>query len=80
MGATGVCFDNAVAESFFATRKADLRSELPPTATAGTVRDWVAQDIDEWSNDRRPHTANGGLSPTVAWNRFATTKSAVSPS
>ena len=44
MGATGVCWDNAVAEAFFATLKADLRSELGPMAAAATVHAWVAAD------------------------------------
>lgn len=78
MGATGVCFDNAVAEAFFATLKADLRSELPPTAAATTVHHWIAAYIEEWYNDRRPHTNNAGLPPTVAWNRLVTPKSGVS--
>lgn len=42
MGATGACFDHAVAESFFATLKADFGSELAPTRTAAQVQDWIA--------------------------------------
>lgn len=78
MGATGVCWDNAVAEAFFATLKADLGSELAPTTTAARLQDWVTAYITEWYNDRRPHTANGGLPPTVAWNRLVAPQSTVS--
>jgi len=70
MGATGVCWDNAVAESFFATLKADLGSELPLTTTAAQLRAWIAAYIEEWYNTRRPHTYNAGLPPTVAWDRL----------
>lgn len=80
MGATGVCYDNAVAESFFATLKADLGSELSPTTTATQMQDWIAAYIEEWYNDRRPHTTNAGLPPTAAWNRLVTRKAAVSDS
>jgi putative transposase len=77
MGATGVCWDNAVAEAFFATLKADLRSELGPMAAAATVHAWVARYIADWYNDRRPHTHNAGLPPTAAWDRLISPKSAV---
>ncbi len=78
MGATGVCFDNAVAESFFATLKADFGSEVSPTTPPAQVQDGIAAYLEEWYNERRPHTTNAGLPPTAAWNRLVTRQSAVS--
>jgi transposase InsO family protein len=79
LGATGVCYDNAVAESFFASLKADLHGELSPTATVPEVRGWLQQWIEDWYNTRRPHTANDGTPPAVAWDDLLTAHSAVSP-
>lgn len=77
MGATGVCYDNAVAEAFFAALKGDLRSELRPTTPAAEVQTWLAQWIDEWYNTQRPHSANHGLPPTTAWDRLVRAQSTV---
>jgi transposase InsO family protein len=68
MGRTGICYDNAAAESFFASLKADLRSELPVPASAAEIDAWVAGWIDDWYNPCRPHTANGGQPPLIAWD------------
>lgn len=78
MGATGVCFDNAVSESLFASIKGDLVSELPTTASAATVRAWLEDYLETWYNDRRPHTANEGLPPTAAWQQLVIAQSPVS--
>ena len=65
MGDTGVCWDNAVAESFFATLKGDLQGrELPSRHEA---RYWVIRYIESWYNRVRPHTNNRGLPPLTAW-------------
>lgn len=80
MGATGVCYDNAVAEAFFASLKADLRSELSPTASVEEVQAWLRQWIDDWYNTQRPHTATGGLPPTIAWDQMVAATSSGSPS
>lgn len=59
MGATGGCWDNAVAESFFATLKSDLVA-------------WVVRYIEGWYNRRRPHSWNHGTAPLIAWqHQFA---------
>lgn len=68
LGATGVCWDNAVAESFFATRKADL-TEVGRFATHRDARQWLVLWMEGWYNRRRPHTANNGLPPMTAWSR-----------
>lgn len=70
MGTTGVCWDNAVAESFFASLKADFRSEFQRTAPVAEVQVWLDHWIDDWYNERRPHTTNGGETPRTVWNRL----------
>lgn len=67
MGATGVCWDNAVAESFFATLKADLLVEEGTFASHQTARHWVIRYIEGWYNRRRPHSWNNGRPPLDAW-------------
>jgi putative transposase len=67
MSRTGNCWDNAVAESFFATLKTELVARVPwPTREAAT-RD-VAEFIDRWYNPRRRHAALGYRTP-VAYDR-----------
>jgi transposase InsO family protein len=79
MGATGVCWDNAVAESFFATFKSDLAAEVGTFATRQAAHTWVNRYIEGWYNRRRPHSWNDGLPPLLAWQQHAP-HSAVSPS
>jgi putative transposase len=62
MGSTGVCWDNAVAETFFATLKKELvyRSSWP------TRRDLISEIfeyIETFHNLRRRHSTLGYLSP-----------------
>lgn len=71
MGATGVCWDNAVAESFFATLKSDLAAEVGTFRTRQDARAWVIRYIEGWYNRRRPHATNHGLPPmTTLDQRF----------
>ena len=67
MGAIGGCWDNAVAESCFATLKSDLAAEGGPFATRQAARAWVVTYIEGWYNRHRPHTHNQGRPPLVAW-------------
>ncbi len=67
MGANGVCWDNAVAESFFATLKADLLVEEGTFASHRAARQWVIRYIEGWYNRRRPHSWNDGRAPLDAW-------------
>ena len=69
MGATGVCWDNAVAESFFATMKCDLASEVGTFGTRAEARAWVIRYIEGWYNRRRPHATNNGLPPLTTLNQ-----------
>jgi len=62
MGRTGVCFDNAVAESFFATYKKELIHTQPwPTLKhlAKATFEW----IEEYYNNQRRHATLGYLTP-----------------
>jgi transposase InsO family protein len=62
LGRKGDCWDNAVAESFFATIKRELIDRRPwPTITGlrRAVFDW----IEGWYNTRRLHSSLGYLSP-----------------
>jgi putative transposase len=62
MGRTGVCWDNAMAESFFATLKTEFyyRRIWPTQARAKTE---VGAWIEDRYNRRRRHSALGQISP-----------------
>ncbi len=64
MGATGCCYDNAVAESFFATLKKDL---VYRTAwrSADTARASISAYINLFYNSRRRHSTLGYVSPVA---------------
>ncbi|WP_420893269.1 IS3 family transposase [Rathayibacter rathayi] len=70
MGLTGVCWDNAMAESFFATLKTEFyaRRVWPTRAKA-------ALDVGAWIearyNRQRRHTSLGQLTPVEFENRYA---------
>jgi transposase InsO family protein len=63
MGSKGDCFDNAVAESFFATLKKELihGRAWPDKAE---LRTEVFEYIELFFNRRRRHSTLGMLSPT----------------
>lgn len=62
MGRVGDCYDNAVAESFFATLKVELlhRQSWPTRAAA---RQAIFEYIEVWYNRQRRHSTLGYLSP-----------------
>lgn len=64
MGSVGDCFDNAVAESFFATLKVELlhRGEWP---TRDAAKSAIFRFIETWYNTRRRHSTLGYLSPAA---------------
>ncbi len=75
VGRTGQCWDNALAESFFATIKAELiehRSWPTHTAARAAIFDY----IQGWYNTRRRHSTLGYLSPTAYESTAATTHAA----
>jgi putative transposase len=62
MGSVGDCYDNAMAESFFATLECELLERRPratPIETQRAVFEW----IEGWYNPHRRHSSLGYLSP-----------------
>jgi putative transposase len=70
MGAVGTCWDNAVAEAFFATLKSDLAAEVGTFASRHEANAWVVTYLEGWYNRRRPHTHNQGRPPMTAWQEY----------
>ena len=62
VGRTGVCWDNAVAESFFATIKREL-IDTRAWPTRSGLHDAVFDYIEGWYNTRRLHSSLGYCSP-----------------
>ncbi|MCB1010612.1 MAG: DDE-type integrase/transposase/recombinase [Microthrixaceae bacterium] len=74
MGATGVCWDNAAAESFFGTLKRELAHKRSWTTRADARRDLIRW-IEGWFNPHRLHSSNGYRSPIeteTTWYRHHT--------
>ena len=69
LGRKGDCFDNAVAESFFATIKRELIDRQSWPTIAG-VRRAVFNYIEGWYNTRRLHSSLGYLSPAEYESRI----------
>jgi putative transposase len=63
MGSRGDCYDNAVAESFFATLKKELvnRHTWPTRSELGAA---VFEYLEVFYNRERRHSTLGYLSPT----------------
>jgi putative transposase len=62
VGHTGICFDNAMAESFNATIKKELIHQHA-WPTFDRVKHAVCEYIEVYYNRKRPHTRIAGLSP-----------------
>ncbi|WP_194928840.1 IS3 family transposase [Pseudactinotalea sp. HY158] len=62
VGHTGICYDNAMAESFNATFKKEL-IHLHTWPSITKLRTAVFDYIETYYNRRRPHSALGGLTP-----------------
>ena len=62
MGSTGDCFDNSMAESFFATLECELLDRTT-FSTYAEARAAVFDVIEGWYNTRRRHSALGYRSP-----------------
>ena len=61
VGRTGICFDNAVAEAFFATLKAEIGTKI--WATRADARADVFLYIEAYYNQRRLHSTNNYRTP-----------------
>jgi putative transposase len=62
MSRKGACWDNAVAESFFATLEWELIEDADWPYRAAARRE-IAEYIEIWYNRSRRHSSLGGLSP-----------------
>jgi transposase InsO family protein len=71
MSRKGNCWDNAVAESFFASIKVELKRERV-WSTRAQARTAILEYIQTWYNPVRRHSANGYLSPIAYENRHVT--------
>jgi transposase InsO family protein len=69
MGRTGVCWDNAVAESFFATLKKELVHRTV-FATRKKARDAVAEYIEIFYNRQRTHSTLGYRTPLEVFEQY----------
>lgn len=71
MGSVGDCYDNAMAESFFATLECELLARQPfPTQLA--ARTALFEYLEVFYNRQRRHSALGYLSPVEYERRWAT--------
>ena len=73
-GSAGDCYDNAMAESFFATLECEL-IDRRSFRTQAEARMAIFQFIEGWYNPRRRHSALGYLSP----NDFERTAAKATP-
>ena len=72
MGKTGVCWDNSVAESFFATLKNEMYYRYRFTSRA-RARFAVAEYIEVFYNRKRAHSSIGYLTPSEKLQEFQAT-------
>jgi putative transposase len=73
VGRTGICYDNAVAESFFATLKKEL-IHTRPWPTIDKLRAAVFEYIESYYNRRRRHSAIDYDTPTEYENKHTLTR------
>jgi putative transposase len=73
VGRTGICYDNAVAESFFATLKKEL-IHTRPWPTIDKLRTAVFEYIESYYNRRRRHSAIGYDTPIEYEHKHALTR------
>ena len=69
MGRTGVCWDNAAAETFFATLKNEMYYRFT-FATKARARFAVAEFIEVFYNRKRMHSSIGYRTPAQALNDY----------
>jgi putative transposase len=71
MSRKGNCWDNAVAESFFASIKVEIKPERV-WSTRAEARTAIFEYIETWYNPQRRHSTNGYLSPVAFENQTVT--------
>ena len=71
MGRTGVCWDNAAAETFSTTLKNEMYYRQA-FATKARARFAVAEYIEVFYNRKRMHTSIGYRTPAQALNEYRT--------
>jgi hypothetical protein len=76
MGSVGDCFDNAMAESFFATLECEL-IDRRCFQTQAEARMAVFEYIEGWYNPHRRHSALGQISPAEFEKRLQAAKLAM---
>ncbi len=69
MGSRGDCFDNALAESFFATLECELL-DRQVFSSRPLARMAVLDFIEAWYNQSRRHSSLGYLSPAEFERRW----------
>jgi transposase InsO family protein len=74
MSRRGNCWDNAVAESFFATLKVELGVDDTPWSTRAHAQDDVFEYIEVFYNAQRRHSALAYLSPVAFERQWAATR------
>ena len=76
VGRTGICYDNAMAESFFAALKNE-RVHRTAYPTREHARVDVARYIEFWYNTKRLHSGLGYKSPQEALSEWTIVQEAV---
>ncbi len=76
MGDIGVCWDNAVAESFFSTLKNEMYHHQV-FLTRATARHAIAEYIEVFYNRKRPHSSLGYQTPAETWEQQTSTATQV---
>jgi putative transposase len=70
MSRRGDCWDNAVAESFFATLEHELLATAPAFASHAAARQAIFEFIEVWYNRQRLHSSLGYCSPVAFEAQF----------
>jgi putative transposase len=68
MSRKGNCWDNAVAESFFASIKVEAKPDVT-WSTRAEAQVAITDYIENWYNPKRRHSTNGYLSPIAFENQ-----------
>lgn len=76
MGSVSDCYDNTMAESFFATLECELLARQP-SSTQLAARTALFECIEVFYNRQQCHSAFGCLSPDEYKRRYATSTAVV---